>query len=192
MKTRRSVRNFSDEPVEREIIENCIKAASTAPSGANHQPWKFVVVSDPKVKKEIREAAESIEEDFYTRDSTKKWVNDLQDLGTVPKKPFLEKAPYLIVVFSESYGVTETGEKQKHYYVQESVGIATGILIIALHLTGLATLTYTPAKMRFLSRILFRPDNEKPFMIIVTGYPAANATVPDINKKSLTEISHFI
>lgn len=192
MKQRRTVRAFSDRPVDKSIMENCLRAAATAPSGANQQPWHFVVVSDPDVKKQIRTAAEKIEAQFYSQDATKNWVNDLAHLGTVPDKPFLEKAPFLIIVFSQVHGYSPAGEKKKHYYVLESVGIATGILITGLHHAGLATLTYTPAKMRFLNSILKRPSNEKPFMILVAGYPAKDAVVPVIEKKELKEIADFL
>lgn len=191
MKKRRSVRDFSTRPVDREVIETCIRAAGTAPSGANQQPWYFSVVSDAAVKKEIRTAAEKVEANFYTAKGTKAWVKDLEHLGTVPKKPFLEEAPFLIPIFSRIHGWSPGGEKIKHYYVLESVGIATGILITGLHHAGLATLTYTPANMRFLNRILQRPSNEKPFMILVVGYPSETSTVPDLEKKSLDEIADF-
>ena len=192
MKRRRSVRDFSAKPVSREIIENCLKAAGTAPSGANQQPWYFAAVSDPVVKKEIRKAAEKVEAEFYTAKGTKTWVKDLEHLGTGPSKPFLEDAPFLIPIFSRIHGWSSEGEKIKHYYVLESVGIATGMLITSLHHAGLATLTYTPANMRFLNRILQRPANEKPFMILVVGYPSETALVPDLDKKSLDEIAGFI
>ncbi len=192
MARRRTVRDFSDEPVERDIIENCLRAASTAPSGANRQPWTFVAVSDPAVKKQIRVGAEKVEEAFYSGEGTQGWVSDLKHLGTAPRKPFLEKAPYLIVIFSQLYGLLPDGEKQKHYYVLESVGIATGVLITALHHAGLTSLTYTPANMRFLNRILSRPKREKPFMILVTGYPAENARAPLLEKKALEDIAVFV
>lgn len=192
MRRRRTVRDFSDQPVDRNIIENCLRAAGTAPSGANQQPWRFIVVSDQAVKKQIREAAEKIEKEFYTKEATQKWVNTLEHLGTVPIKPFLENAPYLIAIFSQLYSYSENKEKKKHYYVSESVGIATGILITSLHHAGLVSLTYTPVNMRFLNRILERPSNEKPFMILVVGYPSENALVPAIEKKSLEDIAEFI
>lgn len=192
MRRRRTVRDFSDQPVDKRIIENCLQAASTAPSGANQQPWRFVVVSDPAVKKQIRGAAEKVETNFYHKEGTKNWVKDLEHLGTIPSKPFLEKAPFLIAVFSQLYGISPSGEKQKHYYVSESVGIATGILIAGLHHAGLASLTYTPVNMRFLNKILKRPPNEKPFLILVVGYPAKDAVVPAIQKKSLKEIAEFV
>ncbi len=192
MARRRSVRDFSDRPIDRTIIEDCLKAASTAPSGANQQPWRFIVVSDPTVKRQIREAAEQVEKEFYTQESTKKWVSALDHLGTVPSKPFLETAPYLIVIFSQLYNYCTNGEKNKHYYVWESVGIATGMLVTALHHAGLVSLTYTPSRMRFLNRILSRPSNEKPFMILVVGYPSEDAVVPAIRKKPIEDIAQFI
>jgi nitroreductase len=192
MRRRRTVRNFSNQPVDRTIIENCLRAAGTAPSGANQQPWSFIVVSDQAVKRQIREAAEKIEKEFYSKEATKKWVNTLEHLGTVPTKPFLENAPYLIAIFSRLYSYSENMDKMKHYYVSESIGIATGMLITGLHLAGLVSLTYTPVNMRFLNKILERPSNEKPFMILVVGYPSENALVPAIHKKSLEEIAEFI
>lgn len=192
MRRRRTVRHFSDQPVDRSIIENCLRAASTAPSGANQQPWSFIVVSDQAVKRQIREAAEKIEKEFYSKEATKKWVNALEHLGTIPSKPFLETAPYLIAIFSQLYGYSASREKTKHYYVSESVGIATGMLITGLHHAGLVSLTYTPVNMRFLNKILARPSNEKPFMILVVGYPSENALVPAIQKKSLENIAEFV
>lgn len=192
MKRRRTVREFSNEPVDRSVIENCLRTAGTAPSGANQQPWRFIVVSDHEIKQQIRKAAEKIEADFYNKDTTKTWRNALKKLKTGPKKPFLETAPYLIVIFSQLYGVSADDEKIKHYYVNESVGISTGILITALHHAGLVTLTYTPANMRFLNKILLRPSNEKPFMILVAGYPSKDVRVPAIQKKSLEDISVFM
>lgn len=192
MMRRRTVRDFSDEPVDRAIIESCLRTASTAPSGANQQPWTFVVVSDPPVKKEIRRASEKVEKEFYSKEATKRWVNDLKHLGTVPSKPFLEKAPHLIVIFSQLYSCSPGGEKQKHYYVLESVGIATGMLITALHHAGLVSLTYTPANMRFLNKILSRPKSEKAFMILVAGYPAKDTLVPVLHKKAIEDISVFV
>ena len=192
MRRRRTVRNFSDQPVDRSIIEDCLRTAATAPSGANQQPWSFIVVSDLTVKRRIREAAEKIEKEFYSKEATIKWTDSLKHLGTVPSKPFLEKAPYLIVIFSQRYSYSANGGKTKHYYVSESVGIATGMLITALHHAGLVTLTYTPINMRFLNKILSRPSNEKPFMILVVGYPSETALVPAIQKKALEDISVFI
>ena len=192
MAGRRTVRDFSDRPVDRVIIENCIKAAATAPSGANCQPWHFSVVSDQTLKTRIRREAEKAEARFYDATSTQQWVKDLEHLGTTPSKPFLEKAPYLIVIFSQLCSYNETGQKTAHYYVTESVGIATGMLISALHLSGLVTLTYTPASMRFLNRVLDRPSHEKPFMILVTGYPEKNATVPVLTKKTPKDFLAFL
>lgn len=188
MQTRRSVRDFSSEPVPLEVIQNCIQVAGLAPNGANRQPWHFVIVQDANKKRAIREAAEAEEREFYQQRAPEEWLNALAPLGTDAEKPFLETAPYLIVIFSQSYGNSPTGEKVKHYYVQESVGIATGFLITALHLTGLATLTHTPSPMKFLNRILGRPESEKPYLILVVGYPAENAVVPIIAKKRATDL----
>jgi iodotyrosine deiodinase len=192
MNRRRTVRNFSDRPVPRDIIENCLRAASTAPSGANMQPWFFVVVSDPAIKRRIREAAEAEEREFYSRRAPQDWLDDLEHLGTDWQKPFLETAPYLIAIFAQSSGVKPDGSKRKHYYVTESVGIATGLLIAAVHHAGLVSLTHTPSPMTFLSEILERPDNERPFLLLVVGYPADDAQVPDIQRKTLNEIATFI
>jgi len=192
MQRRRTVRAFSERSAPRTVIENCILTAATAPSGANQQPWTFVAVSDPGIKSQIRKAAEEVEQKFYTGAATEKWVKALAPLGTQASKPFLETAPYLIVVFAQRYGVAPDGSKIKHYYVQESVGIATGLLVSAVHNAGLVCLTYTPANMSFLNRILKRPDNEKPFLILVTGYPAAGAALPDIKRKELREVATFI
>lgn len=192
MKCRRSIRNFSGRAVPREIIENCLLAAGTAPNGANLQPWHFVVVQDPEIKRQIRLAAEEEEKAFYGGRAPEEWLEALSHLGTDADKPFLETAPYLIVVFAQSYGVAEDGSKIKHYYVQESVGIATGLLIAAVHEAGLASLTHTPSPMGFLSDILGRPANERPFLILVVGYPAEEVTVPVISKKPLAQITTFI
>jgi nitroreductase len=192
MKRRRTIRHFSDQPVPRDVIEDCLCTASTAPSGANQQPWSFVVVSDLTFKRQIREAAEKIERNFYTGKATQNWVDDLKHLGTDYNKPFLETAPYLIVIFSQLYSFLPDGFKKKHYYVLESVGIVVGILITAIHHAGLVALTYTPSKMGFLNKILSRPSNEKPFMILVVGYPSKDAVVPPISKKSLDDIATFI
>lgn len=192
LKKRRTVRDFSDRPVPREVIEKCLMAAGTAPNGANKQPWHFVAVSDPEVKKKIREEAEKEEHEFYTRRATEEWLEDLIPFDTDENKPFLEKAPYLIGIFAQSYNLDENGEKDKHYYVKESVGIATGMLITALHHSGLATLTHTPSPMGFLNEIMGRPSHEKPFLLLVVGYPAEGVKVPDISKKSLDEIASFI
>ncbi len=192
MKHRRSVRDFSDEPVDRGIIEDCLRTSACAPSGANQQPWRFVVVSDVAVKQQIRATAETVEQGFYRKAATAKWRETLQHLSTDASKPFLETAPYLICIFAERHGVSPTGEKIIHYYVSESVGIATGMLITALHHAGLAALTYTPVDMRFLNGILSRPTNEKPYMILVVGYPAAEAMVPVLRKKGLEDVAEFV
>lgn len=192
VKKRRTVRDFSDRPVPREIIETCLLAAGTAPNGANKQPWHFAVVSDPGIKKKIRIEAEKEEQEFYNRRAPEDWLEDLAPLGTDEHKPFLEKAPYLIGIFAQSYKLDENGKKEKHYYVKESVGIATGMLITALHNAGLATLTHTPSPMGFLNEIMGRPAYEKPFLLLVAGYPEDGVKVPDISKKSLDEISSFI
>jgi nitroreductase len=192
LKKRRTVRDFSDRPVPREIIEKCLLAAGTAPNGANKQPWHFVVVSDPDVKKKIRVEAEKEEHEFYNRRAPEDWLDDLFPLGTDENKPFLEKAPYLIGIFAQSYNLNKNGKKEKHYYVKESVGIATGMLITALHHSGLATLTHTPSPMGFLNEIMGRPSHEKSFLLLVVGYPEDDVKVPDITKKSLEEIASFI
>lgn len=192
MKRRRTVRDFSERRVPRDIIETCLLAAGTAPNGANMQPWHFVVVSDSAVKRQIREAAEAEEREFYERRATEEWLAALAPLGTDASKPFLETAPYLIAIFAQSYGIGPDESKIKHYYVQESVGIAAGMLITALHLAGLATLTHTPSPMNFLNEILARPGNERPFLLLVVGYPAQNVKVPGIDKKRLAEIATFM
>lgn len=192
IRRRRTVRDFSNRIVSKEIIENCIRAAGTAPNGANLQPWHFVAIADPNIKRKIRVAAEEEERIFYEKRAPKEWLQALQPLGTDWRKPFLEIAPYLIAIFAQSYGVTPDGNRVKNYYVQESVGIATGFLITALHHAGLATLTHTPSPMGFLNEILKRPPNEKPYLLLVVGYPADDAMVPDISKKPLDEIATFI
>jgi len=192
MRRRRTVRDFSSRVVPREVIENCLRTAGSAPSGANMQPWHFVVVSDPDIKRAIREAAEEEERRFYSQRATPEWLEALAPLGTDEHKPFLETAPYLIVIFAQSYGVDEEGRRIRHYYVQESVGIATGLLIAAVHNAGLVSLTHTPSPMGFLNELLERPSNERPFLILVVGYPAKDARVPDISKKSLDEIATFL
>ena len=189
---RRSVREFSDRPVPRDIIETALEAASTAPSGANLQPWHFVVVSGPEAKKKIREAAEVEEREFYEHRASDEWLAALAPLGTDEHKPFLETAPYLIAVFLQKYGELPDGRKVKHYYPTESTGLATGILITALHRAGLATLTHTPSPMKFLNEILGRPKSERPFLLLVVGYPADDATVPDIRRKSLEEFTSWV
>jgi iodotyrosine deiodinase len=192
MRRRRSVRQFSDRPVPREVIEHCLRAAGTAPSGANMQPWSFVVVSDPAVKWRIREGAEEQERALYERRASEEWLEALAPLGTDAHKPFLEQAPYLIVIFAQRYGLAPDGSKVKHYYVIESVGIAAGMLLAAIHHAGLAALTYTPSPMRFLGEILGRPPNERPFLVLAVGYPAEDARVPQIGKKTLEEIATFV
>ena len=189
---RRTVREFSDRPVPREIIENALKAASTAPSGANLQPWHFAVVSGAETKRQIREAAEVEEREFYEHRASQEWLEALAPLGTDSNKPFLETAPYLIAIFLQKFGTLPDGRKVKHYYPTESTGIATGILITALHHAGLATLTHTPSPMKFLNEILGRPKNERPFLLLVTGYPADDAEVPDIERKPLEAFASFV
>lgn len=191
MRRRRTVRDYARRDVPREVIEQCLLAAGTAPNGANLQPWHFVVVSDPAIKKQIREAAEAEERDFYERRAPQEWLAALEPLGTDWRKPFLETAPFLIAIFAESYSVNTEGTHVKNYYVQESVGIATGFLITACHLAGLATLTHTPSPMGFLNEILGRPKNERPYLILVVGYPAENVQVPAITKKPLAQIATF-
>ncbi|WP_419941515.1 nitroreductase family protein [Candidatus Palauibacter sp.] len=188
MRRRRTVRDYSPEPVPGEVIDVCIEAAGTAPNGANRQPWHFVVVRDPAVKRRIREAAEHEELDFYEHRAPPEWLEALAHLGTDEQKPFLETAPVLIAIFAEKYELRGE-EKLKNYYVTESVGIATGILITALHHAGLATLTHTPSPMGFLNEILDRSPNERPFLLLVVGYPAADALVPDITRKALDRIT---
>ncbi len=192
MRLRRTVRDFSDRPVPRDIIERCLLAAGTAPNGANRQPWRFVAVADPEIKRRIREAAEEEEREFYRSRAPKEWLAALELLGTDEHKPFLERAPWLIAVFAESYEVAADGTKLKNYYVTESVGIATGFLITALHHAGLVSLTHTPSPMRFLNDLLGRPDNERPFLLLVVGYPEQGATVPEITKKPLEDIAVFV
>ncbi|CAN5756849.1 nitroreductase family protein [soil metagenome] len=192
LRRRRSVREFSPEPVPRDIIENALRAAGTAPNGANLQPWHFVVVTDPSLKSKIKQAAEDEEREFYEKKAPQEWLDALEPLGTDEHKPFLETAPYLIAVFAQSYGLTADGRKVKHYYAAESVGIATGFLIAALHHAGLAALTHTHSPMGFLNELLERPANERPFLLLVVGYPAADATVPAIVKKPLSEIATFL
>ena len=191
IKRRRTIRQFSDRPVPREIIENCIAAASLAPSGANQQPWHFACVSDTETKKKIREAAEAEEREFYDHRASDEWLDALHPFGTDANKPFLEIAPWLIVIFGETYGANEDGSKKKHYYVQESVGIATGFLIAALTAAGLGTLTHTPSPMKFLGDVLGRPENERAFILLVVGYPADDVEVPDIDKKTLDQITSW-
>lgn len=193
IRQRHSIRDFSDRPVERRVIEDCLRAAGSAPSGANHQPWHFACVRDPEVKARIRAAAEREEREFYGGKAGDEWLGDLKKIGTDANKPFLEVAPWLIAIFLERYGFDETGKKRKNYYTAESVGIATGLLITALHEAGLATLTHTPNPMRFLSEILHRPKNERPYLLLVVGYPARDARIPRAatQKKSLDQIASF-
>ncbi len=192
MVKRRSVRHFSSEPVPARLIENAIRVAGSAPSGANQQPWTFAVISDPALKREIRLAAEAEEKDSYQRRMTPEWLEALAVLGTDWRKPHIEDAPYVIVVFRQAYGIRKNdegqGERVRHYYSEESVGIAVGFLLAALHISGLATLTHTPSPMKFLAEILGRPANERPFVLIPVGYPAEDAEVPLISKKALSEI----
>ena len=190
--TRRTVREFSDRIVPIDIINNCIKTAASAPSGANKQPWQFVIVRDSGIKTKIREAAEKEEKEFYGHRATKEWLEDLNQFGTDWHKPFLEIAPYLIVIFRKIYDLEDDGTQRKNYYVNESVGIASGFLLAALHHAGLATLTHTPSPMNFLGEILNRPKNEKAFLLIPVGYPAKDAEVPDISKKPFGEISKIV
>jgi len=192
LKKRRTVRDFSSEPVAREIVEAAIAAAGSAPSGANQQPWTFVAIADPALKARIRQAAEAEEKAFYDGRAGEEWLEALAVLGTDWEKPFLETAPWLIAIFQQRWGVGANGKKIKHYYAPESVGIATGLLIAALHEAGLATLTHTPSPMGFLNEICGRPDNEKPVILLVVGKPAPGCRVPAIDKKPLTEIARFL
>ena len=192
MNRRRTVRDFSDRPVPRELIEHCIHAAGTAPSGANLQPWHFVAVSDPVVKREIRIAAEAAEKEFYERRAPKAWLEALAPLGTDWHKPFLERAPWLIAIFAQPFRVLPDGTRTPTYYAIESVGIAAGLLVTAVHSCGLVSLTHTPSPMGFLNRILRRPSHEKPFLLLVVGHPAESACVPDLSRKSLEQISSFL
>ncbi len=192
MQRRRTVRDFSDRPVPREVIEECIRTAGLAPSGANLQPWHFVVVSDPRVKREIRIAAEQEEREFYQRRAPQEWLDALAAIGTDEHKPFLETAPYLIAIFGRNHSYLPDGRRLKNYYVNESVGIATGFLIAAIHNAGLVSLTHTPSPMGFLNGILHMPPDTKPFLILVVGYPASDARVPVVTKKPLEEIVTFV
>jgi len=190
---RRTVRHFADRPVPREIIENCIRAAGTAPSGAHQQPWHFVAVADAAIKRQIREGAEVEEREFYEHRAPPEWLEALAPLGTDAEKPFLEVAPWLIAVFVQRFRFNAEGRKVKHYYTDESVGIATGLLLAALHASGLVSLTHTPSPMGFLNEILGRPKaTERPFMIVVAGYPTSDAVVPDLSRKPLEQIATFL
>jgi nitroreductase len=188
IRNRRTIRDFSSKPISQSVIDNCIRSAGSAPSGANQQPRHFVVVSDPAKKREIRLAAEKEERDFYAGRAGEVWLDTLAPLGTDANKPFLEKAPVLIAIFEQKYRFEGQTEKVKHYYSKESTGIATGILITALHQAGLCTLTHTPSPMNFLNKLLSRPEGERPFLLLVVGYPAQEAKVPDIKRKSLDQI----
>jgi iodotyrosine deiodinase len=192
MRTRRTVRQFADTPVPRAVIESAIRAAGRAPSGANKQPWTFVAVSNPDVKRRIREAAEAEERAFYGGRASQEWLDALQPFGTDAHKPFLETAPWLIAVFAQPHGVLADGTTEKHYYVKESVGLATGFLLAALHHAGLATLTHTPSPMAFLRDVLGRPAHEQAFVLVVTGVPAPDATVPAIGKRPLDDLACFV
>jgi nitroreductase len=192
MARRRTVRDFSDRQVPRAVIENCLRTAGSAPNGANLQPWHFVAVRDPALKREIRIAAEAEEKEFYEQRAPNEWLEALAALGTDAHKPFLETASWLIAIFSQPYRLLPDGRRLKHYYATESVGIATGFLIAAIHRAGLASLTHTPSPMGFLNKLLQRPGHEKPFLLLVVGHPAENAVVPDIQRKPLAEISSFL
>jgi nitroreductase len=192
MQRRRTIRDYSDRPVPRKVIEYCIRAAGTAPSGANLQPWHFVAVSDPEIKRQIRVAAEKEEKEFYEKRAPKAWLDALAPLGTDWHKPFLETAPWLIAVFAQPFRTLADGTRSPTYYAIESVGIATGMLVTAVHSCGLAALTHTPSPMGFLNKILERPSHEKPFVLLVVGHPADDARVPDISRKDLSEISSFV
>lgn len=192
IRRRRTVRDFTDRPVPREIIENALRAAGTAPSGANMQPWHFVVVGNPELKHKIRIAAEHEEREFYEHRASEEWLRALEPLGTDDQKPFLETAPWLIAVFLKKFSYDARGNRLKNYYTAESVGIACGMLLTALHKAGLATLTHTPSPMKFLNELLDRPITERPYMLIVTGYPSPDAKVPVISKEPLENIATFI
>ena len=192
MRRRRSVRQFSAEPVPREILEDALRVAGSAPSGANQQPWSFVLVSDPDVKARIREAAEHEEKLLYTERASREYLDALEPMGTDWSKPHLTDAPYLVAIFEQPWGYDEAGAKRKHYFVRESVGIAVGFLLAALHNAGLATLTHSPSPMGFVKEILDRPENERPFLLVPVGYPAPGATTPTLVKKTLSELADFV
>ena len=189
MEKRRSIRQFSDQSISEEAIRNCILTAGTAPSGANQQPWTFVLVKDPGVKAAIRKNAEQVERDFYEKRAAEEWKDALKPLGTGYRKPFLEEAPYLIAIFVQKYGVSADSSTVAHYYAQKSVGIATGFLITALHQLGISTLAYTPSPMNFLNALLARPENELPYLLLVLGYASEDVMVPDIKRKQFDEIA---
>jgi len=189
--SRRSIRAFSSKPVAKEVIENIIKSASTAPSGAHKQPWTFCAISNPKIKAEIRAAAEKEEYENYTSRMSEEWLDALKPFETSWEKPFLEIAPWLIVVCSKSYNLTNSGEKQNNYYVKESVGLACGMLLTAIHNAGLCALTHTPSPMNFLMKILKRPKNERPFLLLPVGYPSETCMIPDLKRKTLDQISEW-
>ncbi len=191
MDTRRSVRDFSDKPVPKEIIENILKTASTAPSGAHKQPWTFCVISSKELKSEIRKMAEEEEYRSYHGRMSEEWLKDLAPLGTDWNKPFLDTVPWIIIVFKKVYDFGANGEKRNNYYVNESVGLASGFLIAAIHNAGLVTLTHTPSPMNFLTKALKRPENERPFLLLPVGYPASEVTVPDISRKTLDEVTVY-
>ncbi len=191
MDRRRSLRMFSDKPVPKELIENLIRTASSAPSGAHKQPWTFCAVSDPAIQSKIREAAEAEEYESYNGRMSDEWLEDLKQFGTDWHKPFLEIAPWLIIVFKKAYEIDENGERHKCYYVNESVGLAAGFLLAAIHNAGLVSLTHTPSPMNFLQKILNRPENERPFLLIPVGYPAEDAVVPDLQRKPLEQVAVF-
>jgi nitroreductase len=191
MNERRTVRDFSDKVIPKEVIENILLAASTAPSGAHKQPWTFCVVSNPEIKSKIRIEAEKEEQESYASRMSDEWINDLRPLQTDWQKPFLEIAPYLIIVFKKAYDITPDGKKRNNYYVNESVGIACGFLLAAIHKAGLVALTHTPSPMNFLSKILNRPENERPFLLIPVGYPTEETFVPKLQRKPLEDISDW-
>ncbi|MDH5474694.1 MAG: nitroreductase family protein [Cyclobacteriaceae bacterium] len=188
---RRTVRDFSDKPISKEIIDNIVLSASTAPSGAHKQPWTFCVVSNPELKSKIRQAAEKEEQESYKNRMSDEWLEVLKPIGTDWRKPFLETAPYLIIIFKKPYDLDENGNKKNNYYVNESVGLAAGFLLTAIHDAGLIALTHTPSPMNFLSKILNRPTNERPFLLIPVGYPSEKMYVPHLKRKSLTEIANY-
>jgi len=189
---RRTVRDFSSQEIDEKVIQQCIKAAASAPSGAHMQPWHFVAISNPEIKSKIRQAAEIEEKEFYQHRASKEWLKALEPIGTDTNKPFLEKAPWLIAVFAKRYGIDNKGNRVKHYYTPESVGIACGFLLTALHTAGLATLTHTPSPMGFLKDILKRPINERAYLLVVCGHPSENAMIPNLKRKLLEDIASFM